>query len=618
MKKNGNTAVNKVYNPKNVKPGIPLDVDEVDSAMERFIRQKYQERSLVDGKPRPPSRNDDYTARSVPRDSGEGSPPPLPPKKGKIFGFGLRAASSAYPPSNPERHHLPLSPTMNNAFHINKNAKSKVVTPSIKLEIDPVMEAKLQTLHDMGFPDQKRNSTVLKGLGGNLERTIESLVRLGEGSQPNSRSRTPVTSPKVTPMNGDFPSEVTTSQASMRSTNPFDQSSGPGTVGLSFVQPQTQQQDAPQQRQASNNPFDLPTQQSSSIQALDQSLQNLQLSQQAQQPLFPNSTGGYPSSQPQMPAARFQQSMTPPVPSMPPQYMYGASVPSGAGNYNPFIQTQQQQPSQFTGNNPYATSTTSSPASSTNPFFNQTQSFNTQSQGPPSMPFIQRSQTLPVAEDIFAAPPSHQYRPTQQNYQPQGTFAFQNVVQAQPSQQPQLQSPFDPAPINRNPVQVPAFFDAQSLSQNQTQNPGQTLYQQQPQKQHIYSQAQQQSLYPQQTGRIDKHSIMALYNYPSPAAQPLPTIYDVPTSRLEGQMQQQQLSQPFAAPEPVPFQQTKRSVTMPVAPNASARNPFMPGRAAPVAGISQHSSRDSMAVSGLGSGRHSPDAFANLSAHHVR
>src|SRR5882757_4348229 len=36
MKRNGNNAVNKTYNPKNKKPDMPLDADEVDSAMERF------------------------------------------------------------------------------------------------------------------------------------------------------------------------------------------------------------------------------------------------------------------------------------------------------------------------------------------------------------------------------------------------------------------------------------------------------------------------------------------------------------------------------------------------------------------------------------------------------
>lgn len=100
MKSNGNVTVNKSFNPKNIKPDIPLDADEVDSAMERFIRKKYQERSLSDGKPRLPSRSGDTGFGASTNDS---PPPPLPPKKGKLFGFGLRASSSAYPSSKAEK-----------------------------------------------------------------------------------------------------------------------------------------------------------------------------------------------------------------------------------------------------------------------------------------------------------------------------------------------------------------------------------------------------------------------------------------------------------------------------------------------------------------------------------
>ena len=41
MKQQGNIESNKIYNPKNKRPDIPLDADEVDGAMERFIRKKY-------------------------------------------------------------------------------------------------------------------------------------------------------------------------------------------------------------------------------------------------------------------------------------------------------------------------------------------------------------------------------------------------------------------------------------------------------------------------------------------------------------------------------------------------------------------------------------------------
>src|SRR5271154_6771057 len=106
VKQTGNTAANKIYNPRNVKPDIPLDVDEVDSAMERFIRKKYQERSLVNGKPAVPAPA--VSSNAGIQISPENSPPPpLPPKKGKLFGFGLRAHSSAYPLSKHDKKIFP-------------------------------------------------------------------------------------------------------------------------------------------------------------------------------------------------------------------------------------------------------------------------------------------------------------------------------------------------------------------------------------------------------------------------------------------------------------------------------------------------------------------------------
>jgi len=47
MKRVGNVASNRIYNPKNTRPPIPFDADEADSAMERFIRQKYQEKAAT-------------------------------------------------------------------------------------------------------------------------------------------------------------------------------------------------------------------------------------------------------------------------------------------------------------------------------------------------------------------------------------------------------------------------------------------------------------------------------------------------------------------------------------------------------------------------------------------
>ena len=47
MKRNGNTNINRTFNPQNTKPPVPLDVDEVDAVLERFIRQKYDQQLIL-------------------------------------------------------------------------------------------------------------------------------------------------------------------------------------------------------------------------------------------------------------------------------------------------------------------------------------------------------------------------------------------------------------------------------------------------------------------------------------------------------------------------------------------------------------------------------------------
>src|SRR5271170_1950122 len=181
MKRNGNINANKIYNPKNTKPDIPLDADEVDSAMERFIRRKYQEKSLSGGKPLPPTRINTDAGLSI---SPDNSPPPLPPKKGKFFGFGLRASSSAYPVSKHDKKGLPSEPRVDSAFRISsenydvasrRDGKRKEVS-------EEDMQAKLAILRDMGFLDDRRNMTVLRGWDGNLEKTIDSIMKIQQAT----------------------------------------------------------------------------------------------------------------------------------------------------------------------------------------------------------------------------------------------------------------------------------------------------------------------------------------------------------------------------------------------------------------------------------------------------
>src|SRR4051812_45040838 len=84
MRKVGNIVSNKNYNPQSKRPSLPVDTDEADGAMERFIRQKYVNRAYGSTK----SHNTGST-------ESDETPPPLPPKTPSRFGF--RSASSIFP-----------------------------------------------------------------------------------------------------------------------------------------------------------------------------------------------------------------------------------------------------------------------------------------------------------------------------------------------------------------------------------------------------------------------------------------------------------------------------------------------------------------------------------------
>ena len=580
MKRNGNTNTNRTFNPQNTKPPIPLDVDEVDAVLEKFIKQKYDQQLFSGGHSRrPATRNDTGSTRS-----SEDQPPPLPPKPGKRFGFGLRSASSMLPLSK----NLPTSPPRSphdgvNGFGaepLRVNKQSRVFGASVGGG-GGEMEAKLTQLKDMGFVDEKRNASILKGMNGNLERTIETLVRLGEGSAPTSRSRTPnqarnvavsqplpslpisaqntgvvngisfaANSAKSTTSTGSRDNQSTFSNSSM------GQSQAQGNRSFSPsnpYQPQTQ----------SYNPFGIPNQEPTNG-TLDRAFSGMQISPQQQQPLFPHATGGYPSQPSPAQDIRFQ-TMTPPVPQMPPQfiqsnpYVQQNSTPSQ--NYNPFYQTTQQILPPLT--NPYSpTSNISDTQQSYNPF---------QQYQPPSIP--QQHVNGYSTESPAAYPPQGQ----------QDSFFQQNPHQQQ-SQQPQFQqqhfsNPYAPQHSMTSPSQQSQHFDP---------------YQAQP-------------LQPQQTGRIDKSSILALYNHPQLAPPPLPN--DPNTA---------------ASPEssltnlPPGSKQIQRSVTMPVQLSSGSKNPFQSAtsNANAANGMepmgARHVSQESV------NGRHSPDAFASLSARFVR
>ena len=497
MRRVGNANSNRMYNPSNARPAVPLDVDEVDSAMERFIRQKYEQKTFVAGAPvRLPAQRV-HTGGSA---SSEDKPPPPPPKPGRKFGFGLRSSSA-----------LPLSGSRDAPVNSPKkkqdqpNKQSRIFGASIGVREDG-MEWKLVTLKEMGFSDDRRNTNVLKDLGGDLERAIESLIRLGEG--PNAGIAQPRESSR---------------HASGASTPGAQKAPAPSTAGASIQPQQAPGEIVPRAVQSATqakfptarsfDPFDVDSPSSAPPHqtGLENQLQQLSFNPSQPSPLFPNATGGHANVQDPMQQARLQQSMTPPpIPRMHQQYAFNNPYAQQA-SYNPFLQTSPQ-PSPAFSNNPYLQQ--QQPSGSLNPFLNQPNlnammSSNAQ----------QHLQPSPGLPQQHSWPLQGQPSPSSQTYTPPSLSpALQAASFAQQQQQPLAplpvfapQAPFAPQPAFSSQPGSPAQFPPQSQSPYSYTPPPQ---------QQVQQQQLQQPLVPQRTGRIDKSSILALYNYPHLAPAP--------------------------------------------------------------------------------------------------
>ncbi|PNP77194.1 hypothetical protein FNYG_09494 [Fusarium nygamai] len=623
MRKVGNITSNNIYNPEHRKPPVPVDADEADSAMERFIRQKYMN-NTVSG-----------TAKSRSPHIGEGTPPPLPPKNSK---FGFRSASSIFPLSSKSKKDVKTMTAAQGGRSESPrppNKPSKVFGATLDLDQPDDMEQKLARLQDMGFQDTKRNALVLKGVNGNIERAIETLVRLGEGSgrpsplpTPSPREQTLRTSRSLTPLTPSsgglglgaglsVPARSATDRPttpSSASTNPFD--------NLGTAQPQTAQSTGSLHNRnpyGQTNPFGVPAaQQQQPTDAFSQAFQNMSLS--PQQPLFPHHTGG-PAPQ-QAPQTTGYQQVAPSAPTTPSGFStlgftsnmtYPQPVQAQVTGYNPFLANtagaNQQQPQQ--GSNPF--------------------------------PQVNTNQA-PAGYNPFARSPTRIASPSLGQIPEQTQSSFQNAAVYQGSAVYQSPAPLSPPETSTNPffanagqpvaqtnqqifAQQPVVQQMQSQPQAShnpfvQQQPGQQFPGQQPQ---MYQQ-QQQFCQPQ---RPDKASIMALFNnYPQTVQQP-GTAAAQPSYQVQ---QAVQYSQQPTIPENQPLQAPMASVQQqPSVPQhlLSSTNPFMSG--APSSGVAGNPnaattsdpfaarSRESMNL-GLDlawtNGRHSPDAFASLSARH--
>lgn len=619
MRHMGNAASNGLYNPRNAKASMPLDVDEVDSAMEKYIRQKYQHRTLQDDAARSNAYRSSASTSSDER-------PPLPPKPNQRAELGARSASSIFPVASQARSRYEGRSTSPNPFQAPRPAPRQ--TPSAGARNKPSqvfgatvigtggsLEAKLTRLKEMGFVDEARNATILVSTDGSLERAVEAMVAMGERAFSASGLQT--TPPAVSPAAQDFdlmpPGNASLSTLEQSSnTNPFSTAAFvqplPGQGGVVGRQPPA----VAGQSRASGFEYasiacsvEVPQQQRPS----QPSSEPLHVSR----PLFPHSTGGMPA--PRLEATLPRQAQTPPVPSAPYfQSQYGAQY--------------RQQPRFAT--NPFLASYSMGAI----PEFHQPQQAQ-QSQEPQQPQQLQRPQhsqelqySLQLQQPQQPQQPEYNQKlqPPHHPHESQYTLQLQQPEQLQQSQYArQLQEPQQPQQpqYTQQPQQSQQPHRPQQLQQAQTswqhsQYPVQPLPA-------AAGQVQPTLMFPQPNGRADKSAIMALFNYPqlAPARPPglagggfssaadAPAGGNAPPSAGDGQ-------------QPPP-----RSVSSPVEPQIGSRNPFARSarEAGGLAGVTgggkradpaRHVSQDSMDLSTFASRPHSPDAFAHLSARSMR
>ena len=487
------------------------------------------------------------------------------------------------------------------------------------------LQRQLIVLREMGFRDASRNVALLRATG-DVERTIATLIKMDEREARSASSKptpTATRSNKPTPADTSFPSEseVARSQSSRASNNPFDRApaGSSSTQGLSSASMQLPQstgrsyQSEPRDLQ-SNNPFGMPAR-SQTDQGLTQAFQGMQVSEH----LFPHSTGGNLGQAQLQQDTRFQYSMSPPVPIIPQQYGYAAS-PKNANNANPFFQSGPL--TQNVGISPHVSELQQQPTGPpSNPFFSQSASI--------AQPQHFQQAQQPISNNPFGIPP--QLPPqqlSQQQPSPQLAFDYSQQPTQQVSQQQQPHPVFDyPQQAQHQTGYASQPMSSQQMPQTQNNNPyaqqlsqyqQHSAFQQQPAQYQAQFQAQSQPLMPQQTGRYDKSSILALYNYPQLAPQqPLESIPEP----ADGQGMTPAMGAETGS--------QKRSVTIPVSSMHSAggggnRNPFFndpsSGLLTPMAQTSnvRHASAESVQINNFQNGRHSPDAFASLSARYMR
>ena len=555
MKKNGNIVSNRRYNPKQLKPHIPVDSDEVDGAMERFIREKYQYKTLCgEGRPLPSIKH--HTGSSS--GSSNDIPPPLPAKTGPRLTSTLRSSSAMYTHTHDS---LPSPP----ASDMGSNGSRRMAgIPEDGIPSrDPSFDSKLDAPRSMGFPNESRNTVIIKGANGDMTQAAQTLSRPVEGGEqigaslerPTQAHGTSVLPTGISqPSRGQGPLNQHTQTVSPTS-NPFHRAPA-----------------APQERM------------STSAQNFELSFQSMSLSPQSQtsqrsQPLFPNNTGSWTAPTAGIQNNPFLKTFTPPISPSPYQY---TSAPSQQLSMNPFLRASQSQT--FTSSNPF--SAVQSPQQSV-PLGSTMPDWAPQQLGNQNVASHVQSPTH-MYSPVAMSPP-HLATP-QPSDSPSNNFQQQQVIQAPGVTQqsatlsnPHVQSQHQLSSIHV--PQPPTQIQNQPYAYSQNQNS-------QPQQ---YPASQQPPPGLSQPGQFhDKNSILALYNTPNLYAR----------QGSQPQIQREQLDSHVQHPQ--------RSVTMPLMDTSSGPFVSLTPVAAQPSVASGHVSRESMAFTG---GRStSPDAFSGLSA----
>ncbi|RKF72265.1 putative uba ts-n domain-containing protein [Golovinomyces cichoracearum] len=562
MKRIGNIASNSIYNPLNTKAPINFDADDIDSSMEKFIRQKYQDKVIKASK--------ESSAASL---NSDDLPPPLPPKTGTSF--GVRSSSSTFPFSVKHIKEVAQKSDKNFIPNLKRNKPSRVF--GVNMEEANDYDPKSSKFYDTDF-SEKRNLTVLKKMEGNLEKSIETLVCLGENETRKTKQKEMSYLPISDGANVSVGSSVDRSSLnSKNSGNPFDLL-GPGNITAQPLSSQStgrlQQgqinNDSGQQALGFNTASSASFQSSCDPHQASQNMFNKSLS------LFPNRTGpGFPGAQVIHPEQNQQH--TTPVPILPQQHdahlisQYMSQLSLKTSNSNPFFQDLGQK--QLNKNNDNNNSLN---------FYNNRHLTSLD------------LQQYPVQQPVPLNRIPSQYPPDTLSY---------------PGQQP-LES-FNSFPNEINPYFSEPFSHPPDIQQRALQTELDILRS----SNQPYVNIKQDNLSMQMfKSKVDTRSILDLYNRPDLA----------PGRPISGQTQHLTRSPRACSSEQTNLQSSPVNFTTnsknPFASDILPSNSHLKGEFSSVLKTSQNTSHESnnLDTGGWMSGRHSPEAWRSISARSMR